>query len=116
MTLIVQPAAAAACDSPVTVALEVEAVDGGGGVGGDGDGALAIFYELCQPREFGLADDIVGDQDIFDASGGHRLGLAEFLADDADGTGGDLLAGYGRGLVGFGMYPERDFEPVTGAL
>ena len=71
---------------------------------------------MGQARELGLANDIVRDQNIFDAPGGHRFGLAEFLTDNTDGAGGNLLAGDSGCLVGFGVHAEGDFELVTGAL
>ena len=93
-----------------------QAIDSGAGVAGDGDGAELLFYETGQALELGFADDIIGDQDIFDTALGHGLGLAELLADDADGAGGDLSAGDGGRFVGLGVDAQRDVEAVAGAL
>ena len=47
---------------------------------------------------------------------GHHLGLAEFLAGDAPGAGGDLKFCQQRALVGLDMRPVGDAGRIAGGL
>ena len=85
-------------------------------VGGDSNRATAVAHELAQTRELGLADNIIGDQDVFNASLGHGFGLTDLLADDTDGPRFDLPLGNGRCFVGFGVHAQGDAQLVAGCL
>ncbi len=61
-----------------------------------------------QAAHLGRPDDLVGDQDVGKAGGGHGLGLAELGAGDAGGAGGELLGDDLGSLVALDMRPPAD--------
>lgn len=85
-------------------------------VSGHGEQRLLRADQPAQSFEFGPPDDIVRDQNILHAGIGHSLGLAQLLADNADGAGVHLQARYLRGLVGLGVHPQADIQLVAVGL
>jgi len=65
----------------------------------DGDGDPRPCGESGQPRQLGLADDLVGDQDILKTVFDQHLGLAHLGARHADGAGGQLPFGERNAFV-----------------
>ena len=53
--------------------------------------------------ELGVAEDIVGDEDVGAAGIGEHLGLGDLLAGEADGAERQLALREGRDLVGLDM-------------
>ena len=58
--------------------------------------------EVDQAADLVVADDVEADEDVV-GDAGEDLGLADLLAGDADGAGGDLHRGDRRDLVGLDM-------------
>ena len=67
-----------------------------------------------QPADLDRSHDLVGDQDVANARGGHHLGLAQLRARDADRAGGDLHPRNLRRLVRLRMRPPRDAMRAAG--
>ena len=64
--------------------------------------------EHREPRELGVADDLVGHQNVADAGSDERLGFADFLTTDADGAARDLAFGDLGTLVALGVRPQTE--------
>ena len=85
---------------------------GGGGdatdlfdIGGAVDGYfdIGVAAEADQAFDFAWADDLIGDEQVEDAVGGHDFGFAELGAGDADGPGTHGQVGDGRDFDALGM-------------
>ena len=79
----------------------------------DGHDDLGPPGDTRQAFHLAGTDDVVGDQDVFDAGGGHDFRLAEFLAADSDRAGPDLPVGDFRDLVALGMASQADVETAA---
>ena len=82
----------------------------------DGDLDLGVVAEADQAFDFARADDLVGDEQIVDAVGGHHFGLAEFGTGDANGAGADGPVGDGGDLdaLGVGAPLDTGFSAMGG--
>ena len=72
------------------------------------DDRVGAIGQIDQPADLDRPHDLVGDQDIADARGGHHLGFAQLRASDAGRAGSDLHVCDLRRLVRLGMRPPRD--------
>ncbi len=68
-----------------------------------GNAQSRFFAEVFQTLEFLGADDLIGDENVIQASLSHDFGFAKFGAGDAHGTRVRLHFGDLGTLVGFGV-------------
>lgn len=71
-----------------------------------GDAQLHAPVQPDQAGELGCPHDVVGQEDVGEASIGHDFGLAELLDRYADGAQFNLPAGETRELVGLDMWAK----------
>ena len=74
----------------------------------DADYRIGAIGKLHQPIDLDVPNDLVGDQDIPHACGGHHFGFSKFGAGNADRAGGDLHLCNVRCLVCFRVRPPGD--------
>ncbi len=86
--------------------------DGSGIVGEHAD--LRPRRHRCEARELPLADDLVGDEHVANAGGDEGLGLADFLAADADRAALDLGMRDVRALVRLRVRAQRNAGAAHG--
>jgi hypothetical protein len=82
-----------------------EAVDGRRAVGNHAEACHALV-QGAQPRQFRRAENVIGDENIFEAGIGENFCLADLLAVDADGAGCALGLGHRDDLVRLDMRAE----------
>ncbi|MFN8631836.1 MAG: hypothetical protein U0838_16415 [Chloroflexota bacterium] len=87
-----------------------EVLGGPDGIDGHRDGGVA--GEGGDAREFGVADHLVGDEEIIDPGREHGFRLAHGRARDADRGAAELAPRELRGPVGLDVGPDRLPRPL----